>query len=105
MGEQAVSEVYFEEEQQPICAKGDWQCLLQNFYKGYVLFVEAIVETGVDKEGNPIEKVYGVEVSELTSEEIQKVIDNMKVVYPNAKEIRLHYCGNHIGKPCKLITV
>jgi len=105
MAEQIVSDIYFEEQQQPVCQDSDWQCMLQNIYKGYILLVEAVLDKGVDAEGNPIEDVYGVEVTDLTNVEIQQIIDNMKVIYPNAKEIRLHFCGNHIGKPCKLIKV
>jgi len=105
MAEEIISEEYFGEEQEPICKENDWQCILQNVYRGYVLLVEAVIEKGVDGEGNPVAEVYGVEVSDLTNEQIQKVIDGMRIIYPDAKEIRLHYCGNHIGRPCKIIRV
>lgn len=105
MAEEILSEMYFEEEEEPVCQSNDWQCMLQNVYVGYVLKVEAVVETGVDAEGNPVTEVYGVDVSGLSNEEIQQVIDNFKVIYPGAKEIRLHFCGNHIGKACKIMKV
>ncbi len=104
MAEQIISEEYYID-QQPICPDRDWQCMLQNFYQGYLIFVEVVVQNGVDEEGNPIYEVNGVEVTDMTNQEIEDIINGMKVIYPSAIECRVHFCGNHIGKPCKLIRV
>lgn len=92
-------------EQQPVCAERDWNCMLQSFYEGYVIIVEAVVQTGVDAEGNPIIDVYGMDVTGFTNQEIEDAIQRIKSLYPNAVEYRVHYCGNYIGRPCKMYKV
>jgi len=101
-----VDEMMMSEDVQPVCPEGDWQCLLKNFYKGYILLLEAIIDTGeVDENGEPILKVNSINVTDFTNDEINQMIQDIKDLYPNIVECRLHYCGNHLGKPCKLISV
>lgn len=104
MTEEIISE-YYTDEQQPTCADRDWECMYQNFYDGYVLLVEAVVQVGTDEEGNPITEVYSVDVTGFTNQEIEDVINNIKELYPDAVEVRVHFCGNHIGKPCEVYKV
>lgn len=94
-----VDEMMMSEDVQPVCPEGDWQCLLKNFYKGYILLLEAIIDTG------EVLKVNSINVTDFTNDEINQMIQDIKDLYPNIVECRLHYCGDHLGKPCKLIPV
>lgn len=104
----AEEEIYFYEEVQPTCADGDWECMLENFYSGYLLFVEAHVKVGEEVEGNmtiPIIEVNRIDVTGLSNEEINQAIEYVKQIYPDAIAYKLHFCGNHIGRPCNVIDV
>lgn len=96
---------YMEEEYQPVCEDRDWNCMLENYYQDYAIIVEAVVEVGTDEEGNPITEVYGVDVTGLSNVDIEDMIVDIKNLYPNAVEVRVHFCGNHIGKPCEIYKV
>jgi len=93
------------EEEQPTCPDRDWNCIWETFYEGYVILVEVVVQTGTDEEGNPVTEVYGVDVTGWSNEDIEDAINDLKELYPDAVEYRVHYCGNHIGKPCKIFRV
>lgn len=101
-----VVEYYMMEEPQPTCETNDWNCMLENFYKGYLVFVEAVVSEGIcGEEGEECIKVYGVDVTGLSNDDINDVIEKIKVIYSDAMEVRVHFCGNHMGKPCRMIKV
>ena len=95
-------------EQEPVCKDGDWKCMLDNIYVGYLLFVEAHVKVGedtVDGEVIPIIEVNKIDVTGMETEEINTVVEYVKRIYPDAVVYKLHFCGNHMGRPCKIIDV
>ena len=95
-------------EQEPVCDEGDWRCMLDNMYVGYLLFVEAHVKVGedeVDGEVVPIIEINKIDVADMENADINAVIDYIKRIYPDAVAYKLHFCGNHIGKPCKIIEI
>jgi len=82
-----------------VCDEYDWECL-QKKYKGYAVFLEALY---VDDEMNT--RISSVELTGLKNDEINEIIDNFKVLHSDANEIRVHFCGNHLARPCKIIKV
>jgi len=67
-------------------------------YIPYIEVVRPSEEAGPD--GELITRIERFDITGFTEAEIQKLIDNLKTIYPDAINFQVHFCGHIVKKRC-----
>jgi len=67
----------------------------------YIPYIEVIRPSEeIGPEGELITRIERFDITGFTEAEIQELVDNLKVIYPDALRFQAHFCGHIVKKRC-----